>query len=54
VLQDELGRATQAHFAVIDTIKWNDLGGDTHSSKHICIPLTVGRQRKLILDEAAK
>ena len=43
VLQDSLGRATQAHFAVIDTIKWNDLSNDHHSSKHICIPLTVGR-----------
>ncbi len=43
VLQDEYGRATQAHFAVIDTIKWDDLASDNHSSKHICIPLTVGR-----------
>jgi len=43
VLQDEYGRATQAHFAVIDTIKWDDLSNDNHSSKHICIPLTVGR-----------
>ncbi|MBR8535886.1 glycoside hydrolase family protein [Carboxylicivirga sediminis] len=43
MLQDEYGRATQAHFAVIDTIKWNDLANDNHSSKHICIPLTVGR-----------
>lgn len=43
VLQDEYGRATQAHFAVIDTIKWDDLSSDNHSSKHICIPLTVGR-----------
>jgi hypothetical protein len=43
VLQDKYGRATQAHFAVIDTIKWDDLSKDSHSSKHICIPLTVGR-----------
>jgi hypothetical protein len=43
VLQDEYGRATQAHFAVIDTIKWNDMGNDHHSSKHICIPLAIGR-----------
>lgn len=43
MLQDEYGRAFQAHFAVIDTIKWNDLSNDNHSSKHICIPLTVGR-----------
>jgi hypothetical protein len=43
VLQDEYGRATQAHFAVIDVLKRNDMGSDNHSSKHICIPLTVGR-----------
>ena len=43
VLQDEYGRPTQAHFAVIDTIKWEDHGNDNHSSKHICIPLTKGR-----------
>ena len=43
VLQDEYGRATQAHFAVIDVLKRNDKGSDNHSSKHICIPLTVGR-----------
>jgi hypothetical protein len=43
VLQDKYGRATQAHFAVIDTIKWEDLANDEHSSKMICIPLTVGR-----------
>jgi hypothetical protein len=43
VLQDEYGRATQAHFAVIDVLKNDDKGSDRHSSKHICIPLTVGR-----------
>lgn len=43
VLQDEYGRATQAHFAVIDVLKNEDKGSDSHSSKHICIPLTVGR-----------
>lgn len=43
VLQDKHGRATQAHFAVIDTVKWNDLENDNHSSKHVVIPLTVGR-----------
>jgi hypothetical protein len=50
VLQDEYGRATQAHFAVIDTLKRQDLSNDNHSSKHICIPLTVGRLIT-ILDE---
>jgi hypothetical protein len=48
VLQDDLGRATQAHFAVIDTLKHEDKGKDKHSSKHICIPLTVGRQLKIL------
>jgi len=48
VLQDELGRAIQAHFAVIDTLKHEDMGSDRHSSKHICIPLTVGRQLEIL------
>lgn len=43
VLQDKYGRATQAHFAVIDTLKKEDKASDRHSSKHICIPLSVGR-----------
>ncbi len=43
MLQDEYGRAIQANFAVIDTIKWNDLKSDNHSSKNISIPLTYGR-----------
>ena len=43
VLQDDYGRATLANFAVIDCNKWHDLSNDIHSSKLICIPLTVGR-----------
>jgi hypothetical protein len=43
MFQDEYGRATQANFAVIDTLKHNDLGSDNHSSKNIGIPLTVGK-----------
>lgn len=43
VLQDEYGRATQAHFAVIDTLKHEDKPYDNHSSKHTIIPLTVGK-----------
>lgn len=39
VFQDKEGRPVQMNFAVIDTIKWNDLPHDTHSSKNICIPL---------------
>ena len=43
MLQDEYGRPTQAHFAVIDSDKYSDKQSDIHSSKHIVIPLTVGR-----------
>jgi hypothetical protein len=43
VFQDQYGRATQANFAVIDTLKKLDQGSDNHSSKNIVIPLTVGR-----------
>ncbi len=44
VLQDEFGRATQASFAVIDTLKGEDKPNDNHSSKLITIPLTVGKR----------
>ncbi len=43
VLQDEYGRAIQANFAVIDTVKWEDRANDNHSSKNITIPLVVGK-----------
>ncbi len=42
IFQDEYGRAIQANFAVIDTIKWEDQPNDTHSSKNIAIPLNKG------------
>ncbi len=42
VFQDVRGRAVQMNFAVIDTIKWNDLANDKHSSKNISIPLNKG------------
>lgn len=42
VFQDDLGRAVQINFAVIDTIKWQDLENDRHSSKNITIPLNKG------------
>ena len=42
VFQDAEGRVEQMNFAVIDTIKWNDLGNDNHSSKNICIPMNKG------------
>lgn len=42
IFQDKHGRAIQANFAVIDTIKWEDLPNDRHSSKNISIPLNKG------------
>ena len=42
VMQDEYGRAVQANFAVIDTLKNEDKPYDRHSSKNICIPLNPG------------
>jgi hypothetical protein len=42
VFQDEYGRAIQANFAVIDTLKKEDKSNDTHSSKNISIPLNPG------------
>lgn len=40
--QDEHGRAIQANFAVIDTLKHEDKPFDNHSSKNIGIPLNPG------------
>lgn len=48
VLQDGHGRAVQANFAVIDSQKWEDRGGDNHSSKNITIPLNPGRLAQLL------
>lgn len=42
VYQDKYGRAIQANFAVIDTLKAMDKPYDRHSSKNICIPLDPG------------
>lgn len=42
VFQDKYGRAIQANFAVIDTLKDLDLPSDNHSSKNISIPLNPG------------
>lgn len=42
IFQDEYGRAVQANFAVIDTLKHEDKPFDRHSSKNIGIPLNPG------------
>ena len=49
--QDEYGRAVQANFAVIDTLKPLDKPFDNHSSKNIGIPLNPGLLLT-ILDDA--
>ena len=51
VFQDEKGRAVQMNFAVIDTIKWNDLPNDIHSSKNISIPLNKGMLLSVLNEE---
>ena len=51
VFQDEKGRAVQMNFAVIDTIKWNDLPNDKHSSKNISIPLNKGMLLSVLNEE---
>jgi hypothetical protein len=48
IFQDKYGRAIQANFAVIDTIKWDDKKNDNHSSKNVGIPLTVGRLTNIL------
>lgn len=42
VFQDTYGRAIQANFAVIDTLKSEDKASDNHSSKNIGVPLNPG------------
>ena len=41
VVQDEHGRVTHLALAFIDVLKNDDKGGDSHSSKHITLPLVV-------------
>lgn len=48
VLQDQHGRATHLHLAVIDVPKKEDLSKDIHSSKNIVLPLVVGRRLKIL------
>jgi hypothetical protein len=48
MLQDEHGRPTQVHFAVIDSDKYSDQPNDIHNSKNIIIPLTVARRIEVL------
>jgi hypothetical protein len=51
-LQDEHGRPTHAHFAVIDCSKHDDQPNDIHNSKLIIIPMTVARRLEVLNSEA--
>ena len=51
VMQDEYGRVVQMNFAVIDTVKWDDLPNDNHSSKNICIPMNKGLRLEVLNSE---
>ncbi len=48
VVQDQYGRATHLHLAVIDVPKKDDKSKDNHSSKNIVLPLVVGRRLKVL------
>lgn len=49
--QDEHGRAIQANFAVIDTLKFEDKPFDAYSSKNIGIPLNPGLLLSILDDK---
>jgi hypothetical protein len=51
VFQDEYGRPTHLYLAVIDVPKWQDEGGDNHSSKNIVLPLLVERRLRVLNPE---
>lgn len=51
VYQDRYGRVEQINFAVIDTIKWEDLPDDRHSSKNICLPVNKGLRMEVLNTE---
>lgn len=51
VYLDSEGRVEQMNFAVIDTIKWNDLPNDNHSSKNICLPMNKGMLMEVLNNE---
>lgn len=50
ILQEQYGRAYQANFAVIDTLKFEDKPNDSHSSKNISIPLNKGMLLTILND----
>jgi hypothetical protein len=48
VVQDQHGRATHLHLAVIDVPKAEDKSKDNHSSKNIVLPLVVERRLEIL------
>ncbi len=53
VIQDEFGRATHLHLAVVDSVKELDYGNDNHSSKNIIIPLVVPKRIEILMQKNA-
>lgn len=51
-LQDEFGRPTHVHFAVIDSTKHEDKPDDIHNSKLIVIPMTVPKRLVMLNDNS--
>lgn len=51
VFQDSYGRPTHIYLAVIDVPKWQDEGGDNHSSKNIVLPLVPERRLRMLNSE---
>ena len=52
-LQDEHGRPTHVHFAVIDSTKHDDLPNDIHNSKLIILPMRKARILEVAHDVAS-
>ena len=50
-LQDEHGRPTHVHFAVIDSTKHDDLPNDIHNSKLIILPMRKARLLEVVTGE---
>ncbi len=48
VLQDEFGRATHLSLAAVDVPKEEDYGNDSHSSKHLILPLVVYKRLSML------
>lgn len=52
VVQDKYGRAFAINLAVLDTLKYEDLANDNHSSKLITVPLVKNRLIKVLNKKA--